>query len=132
MKKCLPILLNCMFFLYCSTSIAAYNDIIPSQIVPPLDTDLITGDTNSGDILPERTEPVREGKLLYENHCKACHDSTVHIRNKRRVRSLNDIRYWVQRWSSFLNLNWSQNQREQVTDFLNQRYYQFPNTPLSN
>ena len=132
MKKRLQILTYSILLLCSSGLIAAYNDldILPSQIVPPLDSDLISGDSDG--ILPEQTEPVREGKLLYDNHCIVCHDSTVHIREKRRVRSIGDIHYWVRRWSASLELDWSESQIEQVVHYLNRRFYRFPDNNSSN
>ncbi len=42
--------------------------------------------------VPEGTVRDR-GQLLYENHCTVYHDSSVSIREHRKVRSLTDIRF---------------------------------------
>lgn len=66
------------------------------------------------------------GQLLYENHCIACHDSRIHIRDKRKSRSVSDIEKWVIHWSQYLKLDWKRAEINEVTEHLNQQYYQFP------
>jgi len=38
------------------------------------------------------------GRLLYENHCRACHESNVHIRQTQAAKSLKAVRTEVVRW----------------------------------
>ena len=68
--------------------------------------------------------PVR-GQLLYENHCTSCHESTVYIRERRRARSLNDVRGWAVHWSNHLKLNWGAEEVDDVVRFLNGKFYRF-------
>lgn len=107
-------------------SAAAYNESISSDF----SADVFTPDSDffgkTQDPVQEDMKKVEPGQLLYQNHCRVCHDSTVHIREKRQVRSIKDIAYWVQRWSTYLKLNWSNEQKQQVVKYLNQKYYQFP------
>ncbi len=63
------------------------------------------------------------GEQLYENNCQVCHTSVVHVREKRRARTLKDLEYWVKRWSGELKLQWSADEINDVVDYLNQRYY---------
>ena len=65
------------------------------------------------------------GKMLYLNHCHACHESNVHIRAHRKVKKKSDIGYWVKRWSKYLKLNWKESDRLQVIEHLNKTYYKF-------
>lgn len=65
------------------------------------------------------------GELLYQNHCRSCHESNAHVREHRRARSVEDIRYWVKRWSGELKLNWSSEQEEAVVGYLRDKYYKF-------
>lgn len=65
------------------------------------------------------------GELLYENHCRVCHESNVHIRNNRRAKSKSDIEYWVTRWSTHLALNWKKQDVIDVVNHLNSAYYKF-------
>jgi len=74
---------------------------------------------------PKKEPEASRGKMLYSNHCHACHESNIHIRAQRKVKKKSDIGYWVNRWSTHLKLNWKQADRQQVIDYLNQTYYKF-------
>lgn len=75
---------------------------------------------------PVVTERVTDrGQLLYENHCASCHDSGVHLRQSGKAHSVKDIRQWVIRWSKNLELDWTNNDVDVVTDYINRRFYQF-------
>jgi hypothetical protein len=66
-------------------------------------------------------------RMLYENHCTRCHTSVVHVREKRRADSLRVLEGWVRRWSGEEKLGWSEEEIVDVVDYLNRRYYKFPN-----
>lgn len=70
-------------------------------------------------------EPGR-GQQLYENHCTACHESNAHIRAKRKARSIADIQTQIVRWRNHLELPWRAEDIEDVLNFLNSEYYQYP------
>ncbi len=70
-------------------------------------------------------ETVSLGRLLYENHCTGCHESGVHIRARRAVRSLPELRKQVTRWSDHARLQWSEEEVEAVVRYLNDRHYRF-------
>lgn len=63
------------------------------------------------------------GRLLYDNHCVECHESGVHIRARRKARSLADIDGWVRRWAAYLELDWTEEQFGLVRDWINVTYY---------
>ena len=65
------------------------------------------------------------GQMLYENHCRECHTSVVHVREMRRVHSMDDLEHWVKRWAGTLKLRWSAEDINDVINYLNQRYYKF-------
>jgi hypothetical protein len=69
-------------------------------------------------------EPSR-GQLLYENHCRGCHESVVHITSKRKVRTLPALRDQVSRWAATAKLPWGVAEIEDVANYLDRRYYQF-------
>jgi hypothetical protein len=69
------------------------------------------------------------GSLLYENHCTGCHESQVHIREEREVRSEEDLRRFIIRWQAELRLGWSSAEVEDVRQFLGARYYRFSDNP---
>lgn len=64
-----------------------------------------------------------QGQMLYENHCGACHESTVHVREQARAATLADVRAYVQRWSDYLDLGWGDDERDAVIEYLNLTYY---------
>lgn len=108
-------------------------------------TDIIVGKTNNSDTPPSVEQAVEpslppntnqaapadddklksRGALLYENHCRVCHESNVHIRNNRRAKSISDIEYWVTRWSTHLELNWKKQDITDVTNYIDSTYYKF-------
>ena len=65
------------------------------------------------------------GLCLYENHCLTCHESVVHIREARQVKSLAALRGAIRRWSKVLDLGWSAQEVDDVLEHLNARYYRF-------
>lgn len=74
-------------------------------------------------------ESFDRGQALYENHCIACHDDSVHTRAERRASSRHDIGKWVTSWNFHAGLGWSHEEVEDVTDFLNRRFYHFRDKP---
>lgn len=63
------------------------------------------------------------GKLLYENHCLGCHESVVHVRERRQVKSLTELQAQVARWSAYQNLRWNKEDVGEVVRYLNERHY---------
>lgn len=63
------------------------------------------------------------GKLLYENHCMECHQSTVHVREQRKVEDRAGIMRMVVRFSDHLELDWSAAEMRDVADHLAAEYY---------
>ena len=72
----------------------------------------------------QAADPER-GRLLYENHCRVCHTSVVHVREDRKARSREEIRTWIQRWRKELGLQWGYGEIDDVVEYLNERYYRF-------
>jgi len=68
------------------------------------------------------------GKLLYENQCSGCHESTVHIRDDHKARSITDIRAAVLRWSETQKLNWGPAEIDDVTEYLDESFYHYGRT----
>lgn len=63
------------------------------------------------------------GQALYENHCRTCHESWAHTRDGRAARTLEDIRARVKAWSIHSDLDWNDEDVDDVTQFLAERYY---------
>lgn len=72
---------------------------------------------------------AERGKVLYETRCSACHASSVHQRNARKAKSLDSLRVEVLRWSVEAGGSWSAGEIDDLTLYLNQRYYRFPCAP---
>ena len=70
-----------------------------------------------------RAADSQRGRLLYENHCTVCHTSVVHVRERRKADSRADIQSWILRWQKELGLQWGSVEIDDVTEFLNERYY---------
>jgi mono/diheme cytochrome c family protein len=74
---------------------------------------------------------AERGRMLYENHCTSCHISTLHIRDQRKSKTPAEMRAWILRWSGELKLDWSEEELADVHQYLNNRYYKFPDeTPV--
>jgi mono/diheme cytochrome c family protein len=68
---------------------------------------------------------AQRGRQLYETHCGLCHQQSVHSRTNRVARSMTDIRGYVKRWSGVAGLVWSNEEIDEVSLYLNERYYRF-------
>lgn len=71
---------------------------------------------------------VQRGKALYENHCIKCHESTLHLREDRRAKTVEDVRSQVVRWSQELGLGWGYQDIEDVRQYLSSTFYNFTQT----
>ena len=65
------------------------------------------------------------GKLLYENHCLECHESQVHIRERRGSSSIADVVFQIDRWQQELRLNWKVAEMNDVLKYLDEKFYRF-------
>ncbi|MGL4573622.1 MAG: cytochrome C [Burkholderiaceae bacterium] len=65
------------------------------------------------------------GQLLYTTHCIECHTSQVHWREKRLATNWATLQAQVLRWQANAALNWSQGEIEDVSRYLNDKYYKF-------
>ena len=68
-------------------------------------------------------DSLARGRMLYENHCLACHESQVHIRTHHKIQSLDGVQHEVIRWAGELRLPWQASEVRDVSDYLYQRYY---------
>ena len=69
---------------------------------------------------------VTRGHMLYENHCTSCHESTVYIRTKRKATNYKEVGNWVNQFADWLNLGWGDVEKQEVMQYLNERYYKYP------
>jgi len=65
------------------------------------------------------------GKLIYETNCNECHGKSVSERPNKKAKSISDIRHWVLRWESYKGYQWTNEEIEDVTQYLNSRFYKY-------
>ncbi len=87
---------------------------------------LVVGGTAAAQPLPA---PGR-GALLYENHCSACHGEKMHWRDQRIATDWASLKALVRRWQGVAQLNWSDEEIDEVARYLNARFYRFPEPPV--
>jgi len=68
------------------------------------------------------------GQMLYENHCTSCHESSVYIRSRRKAKNYKEVGNWVKQRADWLNLGWGDVEKQEVMQYLNERYYKYPLT----
>jgi cytochrome c5 len=73
----------------------------------------------------EQPAPTR-GRLLYETHCIACHNSQMHWRDKRIVRDWPGLVEQVRAWQERAKLQWSEADILEVARHLNEAIYRLP------
>ena len=73
-------------------------------------------------------DPER-GRMLYETRCDICHGTGVHLRASRKASSFEAIRAQVRRWDRELGASWSREEIEDVSVYLNDRFYLYPCPP---
>jgi len=74
---------------------------------------------------PVQAQDEESGQSLHDTNCVACHDSTVYTRETRRVGNREALETQVTRCENNLGLQWFDEQRDAVTDYLNHSYYHF-------
>jgi len=75
---------------------------------------------------PAHGADAERGRALYEARCDLCHGASVHVREARRATSLEGVRAQVARWNTELGGGWSADEINDVTVYLNNRYYFYP------
>lgn len=74
-------------------------------------------------------QTVERGQLLYEHHCRGCHESVVHVREDQKVNSLDDLRCQVVRWASAAKLPWGVREIDDVVFYLGSTFYEIVEMP---
>lgn len=65
------------------------------------------------------------GRTLYEARCSGCHSTSLHSRNPRAAQDFDGIRFQVRRWAGETGTGWSPEEIDDVSVYLNRRYYRF-------
>jgi hypothetical protein len=66
------------------------------------------------------------GGELYRTTCIVCHTAQVHWREKRLVRSWDDLVFQVSRWQRIAGQDWSREDINDVAAYLNREFYDLP------
>jgi mono/diheme cytochrome c family protein len=69
---------------------------------------------------------AQRGGDLYRDNCNACHTAQVHWREKRLVRSWDDLLFQVSRWQAIAGQGWSRDEIADVAAYLNGVFYDLP------
>ena len=72
----------------------------------------------------QAADPVR-GRVLYEARCNLCHGTSVHSRDPRLARDFDAVRAQVNRWAGETGTGWTPAEIDDVSVYLNRRYYRF-------
>ena len=74
-------------------------------------------------------QDLAHGRALYEAHCVQCHAERLHERDASKVRSLDDLRAFVTRWSQATRQNFTAQDIEDVVQHLNATHYRLKLVP---
>lgn len=66
-----------------------------------------------------------EGKILHDQSCTACHDTSVYSRPDKRIKTLAELQGQVSRCTKPAGAEWSQQEVSNVVNYLNTDFYHF-------
>lgn len=82
-----------------------------------------------GSAQPAFAGDAGRGRALYESRCTGCHNKSVHQREVRKATTFEGVLAQVSRWNTTLGGDWTAEDIEDVTVYLNERYYKHPCPP---
>jgi mono/diheme cytochrome c family protein len=80
---------------------------------------MVTACSDSG-----QTDPVARGKEVHKV-CLPCHNTTLYVSPQRKIKSLPALREEVARWGDYYNPALSEQDIDDVTAYLNAKFYKF-------
>ena len=66
------------------------------------------------------------GELLYSTHCVACHTTQMHWRNDKQAFDWDSLKFQVRRWQGNAGLAWNEADIAEVSRYLNETIYHYP------
>ena len=78
------------------------------------------------EVMSAEPPSVERGRLLYENHCIVCHTAKVHGRIPPLPIDLKELRLIVAYWVKNEKLPWTQQEIEDVVEYLDAKHYRLP------
>jgi mono/diheme cytochrome c family protein len=83
----------------------------------------------AGTMAQVQPQPVpTRGELLYTTHCITCHTTQMHWRDDKQATDWESIKVQVRRWQRTTGLAWSDADITEVSRYLNDTIYQYPQT----
>ena len=70
--------------------------------------------------------PTTRGKLLYDTHCIACHNTQIHWLDQKLASDWTKLVAEVRRWQARALLQWSEDDILEVARHLNATIYRYP------
>lgn len=71
-------------------------------------------------------DEATRGELLYTTHCIACHNTSIHWRDKKIAGDWNSLNAQVRRWQEIAGLGWNNDDIAEVARYLNALHYHYP------
>ncbi len=71
-----------------------------------------------------KDDPVIRGEEIHKV-CLPCHNTTLYVSSQRKITSLPELREEVTRWGDYYNPALSEQDVEDVTAYLNAKFYNF-------
>jgi hypothetical protein len=69
-------------------------------------------------------DPVVRGEQIHKD-CLPCHNTTLYVSPQRKIKSLPELRDEVARWGDYYNPALSKQDVDDITAFLNEKFYNF-------
>lgn len=66
-----------------------------------------------------------EGKILHDQSCMKCHDTSVYSRTDKRIKSLDTLQAQVSRCTKPAGAEWSKEEVSSVVNYLNTEFYHY-------
>ena len=77
-------------------------------------------------VTPVHSADFERGRVLYENHCRMCHESLAFKRDDKIAKNYEEVRAQVIRWQTNTSLHWSEEDIKNVASYVARTYYKMP------
>ena len=74
----------------------------------------------------QATPSVTRGELLYSTHCVSCHSTQMHWREDKKAYDWDSLKFQVRRWQGNTGRTWSDADIAEVSRYLNDTIYHYP------
>lgn len=71
-----------------------------------------------------KNDPIIRGERTHQV-CLSCHGTDLYVSSKRKIKTLDALRKEVDRWGDYYNPAFSEQDVDDVTAYLNAKFYQF-------